>query len=174
MGPGGVHGSTPEFIRKGSNLLPRATQELSTIPPRESKPAPLVADIFCGPTAPITKAFLFCGWHSIPIDWELDPSHDLSNPLRQQSLSEQLQEADCIMAAFDCSTKSRAREIPRSFSDGRPAPKPLRSNDYPLGLPTLQGEQKDRVETDNAACAFILDEIQALRDRGGIAIRSMA
>ena len=29
------------------------------------------------------------------------PSHDLSNPLRQQSLSEQLQDADCIMAAFD-------------------------------------------------------------------------
>ena len=75
------------------------------------------------------------------------------------------------MAAFDCSTKSRAREIPRSFSDGRPAPKPLRSNDYPLGLPSLQGEQRDRVDTDNAACAFILDEIQALRDRGGIAIR---
>ena len=75
------------------------------------------------------------------------------------------------MAAFDCSTKSRAREIPRSFSDGRPAPKPLRSNDYPLGLPNLQGEQRNRVDTDNAACAFILDEIQALRDRGGIAIR---
>ena len=43
----------------------------------------------------------------MPIDILLDPTHDLSDATRQAILSEQLQEADCIMAALDCSTKSR-------------------------------------------------------------------
>ena len=47
-----------------------------------------------------------------------------NNPLRQQSLHEQLSEVDFICAAFDCSTKSRAREIPQKFEDGRPCPAP--------------------------------------------------
>jgi len=43
----------------------------------------------------------------------LDPSHDLADERRQQSLSRQLEEVIFIAAAMDCSTKSRAREIPR-------------------------------------------------------------
>ena len=54
----------------------------------------------------------------------LDPSHDLADERRQQSLSRQLEEVIFIAAAIDCSTKSRAREIPRRFEDGRPAPGP--------------------------------------------------
>ena len=127
--------------------------------------------MFSGPSAPITKAFLYCGWRSLPIDWELDPSHDLSNPLRQQSLHSQLEQADCIFAAFDCSTKSRAREIPRQFSDGRPAPKPLRTESHPEGLPHLSRRDQDRVSVDNSACAFILAEIEDILSRGGISIR---
>lgn len=120
---------------------------------------------------PITKAFLFCGWRSLPVDWEIDPAHDLSNPLRQQSLKPQLQEADCIFAAFDCSTKSRAREIPRNFQDGRPAPQPLRTEAHPEGLPHLSPKDQKRVDTDNSACSFILSEIQAVAARGGISVR---
>ena len=95
----------------------------------------LGADIMSGPGAPVSKALLWCGWRVLPIDILLGPTHDLSNATRQALLHEQLQEADCIMAALDCSTKSRAREIPLHFSDGRPSPKPLRSNDHPEGLP---------------------------------------
>ena len=69
------------------------------------------------------------------MDWLLDDSHDLANPLRQSSLAAQLEEVDFIGAAMDCSTKSRAREIPRQFDDGRPAPQPLRSIEFPEGLP---------------------------------------
>ena len=47
--------------------------------------------------------------------------------VRQQSLHEQLANVDFICAAFDCSTKSQAREIPRTFEDGRPCPAPLHS-----------------------------------------------
>lgn len=123
---------------------------------------PLMADLMAGPNAPLTKAFLFCGWRCITVDWLLDSSHDLSHPLRQQSLHQQLQAVDCICAAMDCSTKSRAREIPRTFDDGRPAPRPLRSTEFPEGLPDLTAAEEARVQTDNSACSFVLDEIQAL------------
>ena len=92
-----------------------------------------MADLFAGPHAPLSKAFLFCGWRCLPVDVKLDASHNLSNPLRQDSLRGQLDQIDFIAAAFDCSTKSRAREIPRPFQDGRPAPKPLRSESLARG-----------------------------------------
>ena len=107
-----------------------------------------------GPGAPVSKALLWCGWRVLPIDILLDPTHDLSDATRQALLHEQLQEADCIMAALDCSTKSRAREIPLHFSDGRPSPKPLRSNEHPEGLPGLNPQDVARVERDNRAPAL--------------------
>lgn len=130
-----------------------------------------MADLFAGPNVPITKAFLFCGWRALPVDWELDHTHDLSSPSRQALLHEQLRDADCIVAAFDCSTKSRAREIPRVFSDGRPAPKPLRTETFPEGLPHLPESQARRVDVDNRACSFVLEEIENIQKRGGISIR---
>eukprot|EP00435_Cladocopium_sp_Y103_P054452 s2532_g17.t1 len=90
------------------------------------------------------------------------------------SLGPQLAGCDFVAAALDCSTKSRAREIPRVFEDGRKAPGPLRSDRYPEGLPNLrtQGEpcQKPALgaapqekammasgcwfDTDYSACVF--------------------
>ena len=99
--------------------------------PQEGRP--LMADLMAGPNAPLTKAFISCGWRCLTVDWLLDPSHDLADERRQQSLSSQLEEVIFISAAIDCSTKSRAREIPRRFEDGRPAPGPLRSEVYPDG-----------------------------------------
>ena len=124
-----------------------------------------------GPGAPVSKALLWCGWRVLPIDILLDPTHDLSDVTRQRLLHEQLQDADCIMAALDCSTKSRAREIPLHFSDGRPSPKPLRSNEHPEGLPDLHPRDKARVLRDNKAAGFVLEEIQAMVQRGGATVR---
>ena len=124
-----------------------------------------------GPNAPLTKAFVSCGWSCLTVDWLLDESHDLSDERRQQSLSKQLEEVIFIAAAIDCSTKSRAREIPRKFEDGRPAPGPLRSEVYPDGLPHLTGRDAKRVDMDNKACNYVLGEIQKLRDRGGGSVR---
>ena len=45
-------------------------------------------------------AFLWCGWRTLSVDWLLDKSHDLSNPLRQQSLHDQL--------SSSCSPSARA------------------------------------------------------------------
>ena len=130
-----------------------------------------MADLMSGPNAPLTRAFIFCGWRCITIDWLINPQHDLAHPAFQQELHETLQQADCICAALDCSTKSRAREIPRKFEDGRPAPKPLRSDEHPTGLPHLRGSDLRRVTKDNQACDFVLQEIQELADRGGVSLR---
>ena len=120
---------------------------------------------------PLGKAFLFCGWRVLPVDWLLDPDHDLSIPACQARVHEQLQEASFIAAALDCSTKSRAREIPRVFNDGRRAPGPLRSPQFPAGLPELTGKDKARVDKDNSACSFVLTEIEELLYRGGGSVR---
>ena len=87
------------------------------------------------------------------MDWALDPSHDLSNPQRQESIREQLQDAVFAAAALDCSTKSRAREIP------------------PEGIPDLPMADQLRISKDNLACSFVLTELQALADRGGGSVR---
>jgi hypothetical protein len=70
-------------------------------------------------------------------------------------LSRQLGEVIFIAA---CSTKSRAREIPRRFEDGRRAPGPLRSEAYPDGLPNLSTREAKRVEIDNKGCDYVLRE----------------
>eukprot|EP00435_Cladocopium_sp_Y103_P021191 s84_g5.t1 len=130
-----------------------------------------MADLYAGRNVPLSKAFIFCGWETIAVDWLLDASHDLSDPRRQASLHDQLQSVCFIAAALDCSTKSRAREIPRDFGDGRPPPRPLRSEQHPLGLPELTGAQKERVSKDNAAAHFVLEEIDLVVDRGGASVR---
>ena len=130
-----------------------------------------MVDLFCGPNLPLGKAFLYCGWRCLPVDWALDPSHDLSNPQGQDSIREQLQDAVFAAAALDCSTKSRAREIPRDLGDGKPGPRPLRSDRYSEGLPDLPMADQLRVSKDNLACSFVLTELQALADRGGGSVR---
>ena len=105
------------------------------------------------------------------MDWALDPSHDLSNPQRQESVREQLQDAVFAAAALDCSTKSRAQEILRDLGDGKPCPRPLRSDRYPEGIPDLPMADQLRVSKDNLACSFVLTKLQALADRGGGSVR---
>ena len=100
-----------------------------------------------------------------------DLSHDLADEKRQELLSGQLEEVIFIAATIDCSTKSRAREIPRRFEDGHRAPGPLRWEAYPDGLPNLPTREAKRVEIDNKACDYVLRETQQLRDRGGGCVR---
>ena len=42
-----------------------------------------MADLMAGPNAPLTKAFISCGWRCLTVDWLLDDSHDLSDERRQ-------------------------------------------------------------------------------------------
>eukprot|EP00973_Karenia_brevis_P042830 5929090-Karenia_brevis.AAC.1 len=51
-----------------------------------------------------------------------------------------------------CGTATRAREIRRSNG---PDPKPLRSDQYPDGLPSLTGAAKDKVDSANELYQFV-------------------
>ena len=76
-----------------------------------------------------------------------------------------------MAAALPCDTKTRIREIPRIFPDGRPAPQPLRSEEYPQGLPNLKGKDAEKVRQDNALTDFILNLQQRQVDKGLGALR---
>jgi len=111
-------------------------QEAKTVGP------PSMVDVFSGPNAPLALAFKMCGWQTETLDKEISPSDDLNITARQQKLAIQMKSATFVAVAFDCSTKSRVREIPRKFEDGRHAPGPLRSEDHPGGLPSLRGPKR--------------------------------
>eukprot|EP00435_Cladocopium_sp_Y103_P009381 s366_g2.t1 len=156
---------------KGLGEEPLGSHPFPPLPPPGGSDPPLFADLMCGPNAPLSQAFLFCGWRTMQVDWLLDPIHDLADPARQASLGPQLDECDFVAAALDCSTKSRAREIPRVFEDGRKAPGPLRSDRYPEGLPNLSSKDQRRVDTDNQACAWVLPQLQKAADENRGALR---
>eukprot|EP00435_Cladocopium_sp_Y103_P072343 s416_g40.t1 len=158
-------------VTKGQRICNAANHGASTCSTKVEVIPPLFADLMCGPNAPLSQAFLFCGWRTMQVDWLLDPSHDLADPARQASLGPQLNECDFVAAALDCSTKSRAREIPRVFEDGRKAPGPLRSDRHPEGLPNLSSKDQRRVDTDNQACAWVLTQLQKAADEQRGALR---
>ena len=131
-----------------------------------------MVDLFCGPNLPLGKAFLYCGWRCLPVDWALDPSHDLSNPQRQDSIREQLQDAVFAAAALDCSTKSRALG-PGRFRGiwvmASPAPARCGVTATPRAFQTCPWQISFASPKDNLACSFVLTELQALADRVGAA-----
>ena len=113
--------------------------------------------------SPVTKALLWCGWKVIPVDILLEPEHDLGDESLQRCSQSKLQQVDCIMAALDCSTDSTA--------DGHPGSQPLSSAEFPEGLPNLPSRDAARVQRDNFAAGFVLDEIHDLAQRGGATVR---
>jgi len=120
-----------------------------------------------GPNYPLAKGFEMAGWRIFPVDILFGDEHDLSKLDNQEKIRQQLKQADFIWAALDCSDKTRIREIQRKHADGRPMPSPLRSVEHPMGLPDLQGHNKERVAASNAAAEFILGELRLHQSRGG-------
>ena len=127
---------------------------------------PLMADIMSGPNTPIAKGFLMAQWRTIPVDRLFGEHHDLSDVKVQTELHKMLLKVDFVWAALDCSTKTRCRNIPSKIP-GRKLPPPLRSDEHPMGLPGLQGSDKERFTTDNAAAEFVLAEFKMRQNRGG-------
>eukprot|EP00435_Cladocopium_sp_Y103_P018485 s228_g4.t1 len=109
---------------------------------------PVMLDLFSGPRAPLAKAFLWCGWRVVtPIDLDIDEEFDVTRPAVQRALLQLLPQVSLQAAAFDCSTKTRAREK-------SPGPPPLRSQFQPRGLPLLKPADAQRVAQDNLASDF--------------------
>ena len=108
--------------------------------------SPAMMDVLSGPNAPLASAFRMCGWQAETLDRAICASDDLNSEARQRKLASQTGSAAFVAVAFDCNTKSRVREIPREFEDGRRAPEPLRPEDYPEWLPSLSGAAEIRVK----------------------------
>jgi len=126
-----------------------------------------MVDLMSGPNYPLAKGFEMAGWRIFAVDWVFGEKHDLAKIENQVAIREQLKQADFIWAALDCSDKSRIREIPRQHASGKAMPSPLRSEEFPMGLPGLQGHDKERVAASNAAAEFILGELRLHQSRGG-------
>lgn len=69
-------------------------------------------------------------------------------------------------AAIPCGTASKAREIP--LANGRAGPRPLRSNEFPQGLPGLSTAEQDRVTKANVIYDHVSLILQAILDKGGL------
>ena len=126
-----------------------------------------MVDIMSGPNYPLAKAFEMAGWRIFAVDLLFGKEHDLSKLDNQETNRRRLKQADFIWAALDCSDKSRIREIPRKHADGRAMPSPLRSVEFPMGVPELQGHNKERLAASNSAAEFILGEPRLHQSRGG-------
>ena len=130
-----------------------------------------MVDIFSGPNAPLALAFKLCGWRATAWDRLISPSHDLTVAEHRQSLAQHCTNVTLVAAALPCDTKTRIREIPRFFPDGRPTASPLRSEEYPEGLPHLRGADRDRIARDNLITDFVLELQQQQVQRNLAAIR---
>ena len=148
-----------------TQVEPSVPSEATTGDDRRSKP--FKVDIMSGPNAPLARGFEMAGWHMLAIDLLFGTEHDMSNLDNQATIRKQLKQADSIWAALDRSDKSRIREIPRKHPDGRAMPSPLRTEEFPMGVPELQGHDEERVAASSFASEFILGELRLHQSRGG-------
>ena len=127
----------------------------------------LALEICCG-CARLTREFCNQGLDGTGIDYKRNKSKplgpsvmlDLTTTHGQLIMETTLNSGRVavITAAPPCGTASRAREIPievKRRKQGVPQPKPLRSNDFPEGIPGLTGLDAERVETANLLYKWI-------------------
>eukprot|EP00435_Cladocopium_sp_Y103_P067316 s126_g29.t2 len=137
-----------------------------------------ILDLFCG-TAGVTAALKSMGCDALGIDHMVDKRRvkgpvakvDLSKKSGQSTVLSWILEGkvDGVMLAPPCGTSSRAREIPlpkRLRLRSGMQPTPLRSDKFPMGLPTLRGVAKLKVQTANLLYSFTREVIEACLQRG--------
>ena len=123
-------------------------------------------DLFCG-TAGVTAAFRACGGDALGIDHIIDKRRvkgpvskvDLTKKDGQETIMGWISagRVDAVMLAPPCGTASRAREIPipkRHRLRKGMQPAPLRSEQFPMGLPNLRGVAKLKVQAANRLYSF--------------------
>ena len=122
----------------------------------------------CAGTAGYTAALRRAGFDSLGIDHSRNrhasqaPTAmlDLTTEAGQRVVREVLQSGRLLYchAAPPCGTASRARDRPvraHLRARGAPSPVPLRSEEFPAGLPNLSGENLARVKSANQVYNFI-------------------
>ena len=124
-------------------------------------------EVFCG-AAGLTLNLSKAGFNAVGIDHKSNKDKpkgrclwiDLSTRFGQEDLRKRVLHDTVAYVHFapPCGTASRARDRRRYNADGTPAkldPKPLRSDQYPDGLPSLIGTDLERVKTANELYRFV-------------------
>ena len=123
-------------------------------------------EVFCG-CARLTKALCSVGFNATGIDFKGNKDKtsgrsqwiDLTTTVGQKALRKLVCDPSVAYVHFapPCGTATRARDRRRKNPDGTPAsldPKPLRSDEYPDGLPSLGGRDAERVQAANVLYEF--------------------
>ena len=138
---------------------------------------PLFVEVFSG-RASFSRAMLQAGFEVVSVDHEVEVdapfapvvSLDLTTKSGQSILMEILSSKGLVAVHFGlpCGTASKARDRPISQElqrKGVPSPAPLRSADYPLGIPGISGVNKLKVEKANELYRFTLCILAFLEGR---------
>ena len=130
-------------------------------------------EVGCG-RAVLTRALQRAGWGATGIDWQGNRDRpvakciwlDLTTAIGQQLFWKLVRSHPTIFVHFapPCGTASRAREI--RIKNAAFDPKPLRSDDYPDGLPSLHGVDEVRVRAANKFYEFTADAAIRLQELG--------
>lgn len=137
---------------------------------------PLFVEIFAG-RASFSRAVAQAGFEVVSVDHEVDSpfrpivSLDLTTESGQKILW-QILASDRLVAAHlglprGTASKARDRPIPQEFRRrGVPSPAPLRSAEYPFGLPRISGVNAVKVEKANILYRLGLEFLLYLDLRG--------
>eukprot|EP00435_Cladocopium_sp_Y103_P017022 s3000_g4.t1 len=130
------------------------------------KPPPFLLELFCG-SAGVCAQFKTRGGRALGVDHHLKRSKlkcaavqlDLTQPWVQELIEREIRlgRVDAVHMGPPCGTASRARNIPvkrKLRRCGAPNPRPLRSPRFPLGLPSLRGIHKIKVQAANCLYSF--------------------
>ena len=129
----------------------------------------------CSGSGKLSSEMRFRGFTTVCVDW-IQNKHRPKGPTLTLDLSNKEQTAIiidlirvgkvfCVWAAVPCGTASRARDIP--MGPFRHGPAPLRSQEYPLGLPNLSADHQTRVAKANDIYLNVIDIVAVLRQCGG-------
>ena len=137
----------------------------------DSSLKPIAVEL-CAGSAKLSFGLKKAGFSVVPVDharnkhkqWLPTITIDLAEPLEAQIISDlclSTQPLEVLWAGIPCGTCSRAREIPITIH-GRPGPKPLRSADFPRGLPNLAPWDQLKVSKANHIYDFVSTLIHRL------------
>ena len=141
--------------------------------PKCAEPLPIFVEACCG-SAKLSFEVKARGIFVLPVDW-IQNKHrtrvsamklDLSSKSQVAILSRLVEQGlvKVVWAAIPCGTASKAREI--RLSKSHHGPKPLRSYEFPEGLPNLSPRDQERVKKANEIYDAVSDLLQLALDRG--------